>query len=138
MKLTKMIVIAALFLSGLSLAQSAELAGTWTAEFDSQVGLQKYKYEFKTVDGTLTGKATYERSTDHGTVILKNVLLKGDDVSFSEMVSFDGNDLTITYSGKIKSDEISLTRTVGDFATEEIVAKRVKDPAPEAKPAAPK
>jgi hypothetical protein len=54
------------------------------------------------------------------------------------MVSFDGNDLTITYSGKIKSDEISLTRTVGDFATEEIVAKRVKDPAPEAKPAAPK
>jgi hypothetical protein len=30
-------------------------------------------------------------------------------------------------SGKVAPDEIKLTRKVGDFATEEFVAKRVKD-----------
>jgi hypothetical protein len=32
----------------------------------------------------------------------------------------------ITYTGKISGDEIKFTRKVGDFATEEITAKRVK------------
>lgn len=138
MKLTKILVVAALFLSGLSLAQAAELAGTWTAEFDSPIGMQKYKYEFKTVEGKLTGKATYNQSMGQGTVILKNILLKDDEVSFNETLNFDGNDVPITYTGKIKGDEMSLTRKVSDFGSEELVAKRVKDPAPETKPAAPK
>ena len=35
----------------------ADVTGKWTAEFDTQIGVQKYTYEFK-VDGTkLTGKA---------------------------------------------------------------------------------
>jgi hypothetical protein len=71
-----------------------------------------------------------------GSVELKNIALKGDDISFSETVAFDGNELIITYTGKIAGDELKLTRKVGDFATEELVAKRVKDT--EVKPAATK
>ena len=36
-------------------------------------------------------------------------------------------ELKVSYTGKITSaDEIKFTRNVGEFATEEIVAKRVK------------
>ena len=138
MKLTKILVVAALFLSALNLAHAAELVGTWTAEFDSQIGVQKYKYEFKSEEGKLAGKATYNQSMGQGTVDLKNILLKEDQVSFTETLNLNGSDLTITYAGKIKGDEMSLTRTVGEFGTEEIVAKRVKDAAPETKPVASK
>jgi hypothetical protein len=35
-------------------------------------------------------------------------------------------DIKITYTGKIDGDTIMFTRQVGDFATEELTAKRVK------------
>jgi hypothetical protein len=133
---SRLIAIAILFLSCLGLAHAADLAGTWAANFDSQIGPQKYTYEFKSEDNKFTGKATYVHSMGKGSVELKNIALKGDDISFSETVAFDGNELIITYTGKIAGDELKLTRKVGDFATEELVAKRVKDT--EAKPAATK
>ena len=43
------------------------------------------------------------------------------------MLDFQGNQVSITYTGKVAGDEIKFTRKVGDFATEEFVAKRVKD-----------
>ena len=47
-------------------------------------------------------------------------------MSFTENLDFNGNPLVITYTGKISGDEIKFTRKVGDFATEEVVAKRAK------------
>ena len=48
-----------------------------------------------------------------------------DGVSSVEMM--DGT-IRVEYSGKIVSaDEIAFTRQVGDFATEELVARRVKE-----------
>jgi hypothetical protein len=41
-------------------------------------------------------------------------------------------DITVTYKGTIKGDELNLTRTVGDYGTEQIVAKRT--PPEKAKP----
>ena len=43
-----------------------------------------------------------------------------------ENVKFQDMDIRIEYKGKIAGDEIKFTRQVADFATEEIVAKRVK------------
>ncbi len=133
MKLRHLFALAAMALSSLSLAHAADLVGKWTAEFDTQVGTQKYVYEFKVLGDRLAGKATFERSTGNGEAELKGIKLSGDDVSFVEPLNFDGNEISITYTGKITGDEMKLTRQVGDFATEQIVAKRVK--APEAKPA---
>jgi hypothetical protein len=35
-------------------------------------------------------------------------------------------DIRVDYAGQIAGDEIKFTRKIGDFATEELVAKRAK------------
>ena len=136
MKLTRTIAFAILILTGLGQAHAADLVGKWTAEFETQIGIQKYVYEFKAAGDKFTGKATFERTTGNGAVELKDITLKGDDIFFAEPLEIDGNEITITYAGKLTGDEMKLTRTVGDFATEQVVVKRAKTPEP--KPASTK
>jgi hypothetical protein len=107
--------------------RAADANGKWKAEFDTQVGPQKYTYDLKVEGGKVTGKASFERMGQKGEVDLKDGKVTGDDISFVEMLDFQGNPVTITYTGKLAGDEIKFTRKVGDFATEEFVAKRVKD-----------
>ena len=107
-------------------AHAADVTGKWTAEFDSQVGVQKYVFDLKSDAGKVTGKASFERMGQKGDVELKDGKLAGDDISFVEMLDFQGNTVAITYTGKVVGDEIKFTRNVGDFAKEEFVAKRVK------------
>jgi hypothetical protein len=132
-----MITLAAFALSGLGVTHASPLVGKWTAEFDSQIGLQKYAYEFKVEGDKMTGRATFERTNGKGQVELKSIKLNGNDVTFVEPLSFDGNEISVTYTGQLAGDEMKLTRQVGDFATEQIVVKRAKAPEarPEAKPA---
>jgi hypothetical protein len=134
MKTSRLFLTTLLCLAGLGVARAAELAGKWTAEFDTQIGVQKYVYEFKADGDKLTGKATYENSMGKGEVALRDVKVNGDDVGFVEPLNFDGNELLITYSGKLAGDAMKLTRQVGDFATEHIEVKRAAAAA--AKPAA--
>jgi hypothetical protein len=108
-------------------AQAAEVTGKWTAEFDTQVGVQKYTYDLKVEGGKLTGKASFERMGQKGEVELKEGKVTGDDIAFVETLDFQGTQMSIRYSGKATGDEIKLVRKVGDFATEEFVAKRVKE-----------
>lgn len=101
---------------------AADFDGKWTAEFDTQIGSQKYTYEFKVDGGKLTGTA----AGPQGSVSIQEGKVSGDDISFVENMNFQGMDLRIEYKGKIAGDEIKFTRNVADFATEELVAKRVK------------
>jgi len=118
----KMLLVTLLFVFGGTLATAAEFSGKWTAEFNTQIGVQKYTYEFH-VDGTkLTGKATNE----HGETEITEGKIDGDNISFVENLNFNRMDLRIVYTGTINGDEIKFTRKVADFATEELVAKRVK------------
>lgn len=105
-------------------ASAGELAGRWIAEFDSPIGVQKYVYEFKGSGDSLTGEATYEHQLGKGTVALKDLKVDGDKVSFSEPLSIEGMDITITYTGTLNGDELSLTRNVGEFGSEQLTAKR--------------
>ncbi len=106
-------------------ADGKDISGTWHAEFDTQIGMQKYDYTFKVADGKLTGKASTigmdgeKRETD-----LAEGKVAGDTVTFVEALKFGDNDIRIEYTGKIKGDEITFKRKVGDFATEDLVAKR--------------
>ena len=62
-----------------------------------------------------------------GTSEIQQGKVEGDKVSFVEIFKFEGNEIQITYTGQITSaDEIKFTRQVAEFATEELVAKRVK------------
>jgi len=110
-------------------ARAAELAGQWRAEFDSPVGQQKYLFTFEVKEGKVSGKAAAELGDQKRQVEFREATLAGDTLTFVEMLSFQGNDVRIDYTGKVADKEIKFTRKVGDFATEEIVAKRV-EPAP--------
>jgi hypothetical protein len=103
----------------------ADATGKWRSEFDSRVGHQKYLYEFKLDGDTLTGKATREVN-DQKTTTSIHGKVSGGDISFTEPLHVQDQDITIDYTGKIAGDEIKLTRKVGDFATTEIVARRIK------------
>jgi hypothetical protein len=122
MKLRSVLVMTMLA-AGLALsAFAANIDGKWKATFDTQMGEQHYTYTLKADGEKLTGTA----QNDRGTVEIADGTIKGDEVSFVENLEFNGNKIAITYTGKISGDEIKLTRKVGDFATEELVAKREK------------
>ena len=113
--------IAALLL--FSSARAADVSGTWTAAFDTQVGKQNYTYVLKVSGSQLTGKA----KSANGETDLKDGKVEGDVVTFVEMLNFQGMELKVTYKGKVVSaDEIKFTRDVAGMVQEELVAKRSK------------
>lgn len=132
----QILLIAACFLSALQFTQAADLTGQWKAVFDTQPGKQTYTYDLKADGEKVTGKATGDINGENKrTVEIKDGKLVGDVVTFVETFEFQGNELTITYTGKLAGDEIKFTRKVGDFATEELVAKREKPAAAAKSPA---
>jgi hypothetical protein len=101
---------------------SADVTGSWTATFDTQVGVQKYTYTFKVEGSKLTGRA----KSENGDTEIQEGKVNGDEIEFVENLNFQGMPLRIEYKGKIAGDEIKFTRKVADVATEELVAKRAK------------
>jgi hypothetical protein len=117
------LLIVAVMTGSVGHAAATDISGTWTASFDTQIGRQNYTYEFAVKDSTLTGKA----KSDNGETELTEGKVDGDTVTFVEMLNFQGTAIHILYTGKVTSaDEIKFTRQVADFATEELVATRVK------------
>ena len=102
-------------------AIGADISGTWTASFETQLGVQNYTYTFKVAGSKLTGtaKSNLAEGTVDGTV-------NGGDVTFVENLNYEGMPLQIQYKGKISGDEIKFTRVVVEGITEELVAKRAK------------
>ena len=106
---------------------AADVTGKWTAEFDTQVGPQKYTFDLKAEGDKVTGKALFERMGQKGEADLLEGKLAGDQVSFVETFDAMGTAVRIEYRGTVKADEIAFTRKVGDFATEQFVARRAKN-----------
>lgn len=122
MQTRSLVIRAALALLATTAAFAADVTGTWTASFETQVGTQNYTYTFKVDGATLTGTAKSnlgEGSITGGTV-------NGDDIAFVENLNYQGMPFQIAYKGKISGDEIKFTRTVTEGITEDLVAKRVK------------
>jgi len=103
---------------------AADVTGIWKSEFDSQIGAQKCTFTLKQDGTNLTGKANSEVNDQKREAELKEGKVDGNKISFVEMLNFQGNDIRISYTGTISSDEMKLTREVGTFAKTEIVAKR--------------
>ena len=100
----------------------ANISGTWTTSFDSQVGTQTYTYTIKVDGGALTGHA----KSNLGEGDIKGTVA-GSTVTFVENLSYEGQALAITYTGQIVSaDEIKFKRDVGGQGGEEFTAKRQK------------
>jgi opacity protein-like surface antigen len=121
----KRILLSAAIVAAMAAAAfAADVTGTWTASFDTQVGVQKYTYTFKVAGNKLTGKAKSELAMTETEITEGTV--NGDDISFVENLNYQDMPLKIVYKGKIAGDEIKFTRTILDMFMEELVAKRVK------------
>jgi hypothetical protein len=108
--------------AAIAAAPSADISGTWTTSFDSQVGQQTYTYTFAVAGGKLTGhsKSNLGESDLTGTV-------DGSTVTFVENLKYQDQTLAITYTGQIVSgDEIHFKRDVAGQGGEEFTAKRQK------------
>lgn len=117
---------AALALGVIARAAEAGIAGKWTVEFESQIGIQKYVFEFKVEGEKLTGKAISERQDQKIEAEIKDGKIVKDEVSFTEILKIQDQEIVVEYKGKIAGDELKLHRKVGEFAEYNLVAKRAK------------
>ena len=123
----KTVALAALTLAFVGTACAEDtVAGKWKGEFDSQIGLQKYTYDFKVAGTNLTGTAIGEREMGTNEVTLTEGTVSTNGIAFVELLKFDDNEIRIEYTGKVSGDEIKFHRKVGDVAEEDFVVKRIK------------
>jgi hypothetical protein len=109
--------LALIFASG-ALAQKT-VAGDWDAVFNTPGGAQPLKLILKVDGEKLTGTARRSR----GDVALAGTI-KGDDIMFSYTIEYNGNAVTLTFTGKVKGDSMSGTVSFNDSASDEWSAKR--------------
>jgi hypothetical protein len=105
------------------LAADANISGTWSAAFDTQIGKQEYTYTFAVDGAHLTGHA----KSANGDVEITEGKVEGSKVSFVENLNYQGIALRIAYTGTIVSaNQIDFTRDVGGQAVEKLTASRSK------------
>jgi len=121
----KNVLLSALFLFALGLlfaggaSAQTSVAGEWDGSFNTPGGARPFKFVL-VVDGEkLTGTA--KRAS--GDVPLTGTI-KGDLINFSYTINYGGNDLTLSYSGKVAGDSMSGTISFGGQAEETWSAKR--------------
>ncbi len=122
------------FAALVGVAVAADVTGEWKADFETQIGPQKYRFVLKQDGATVTGKAHSEIAGEKREVELKEGRFERDTLTFVEFLPFQGNELRIAYRGQVSDNEIKFTREVGDMVREDLVAKR--DAPPPAAPAA--
>ncbi len=122
----KILPVVLLFLTAAVCVYAADISGKWTAEFNTQVGLQKYVFEFKVEGDKLTGKAIGDIAGSPSQSDIQEGKISGDEISFVEMQNYQGQQVRIVYKGKVSGDEIKFKRTVADMIDEELVAKRAR------------
>ena len=111
-------------------AAAVDVSGKWTAALETPVGTFNYTYTLKVEGEKVTGTAAFAATGDFpaSSVAIAEGKIAGRKVSFAETMSLMGMEIRIDYTGEIVSaDEIKFTRQVGEFATEQFVAKRAKN-----------
>ncbi len=117
----KKFALAALFLAlGSVSALAADFNGKWNGDVTTPRGTQTLVFDFHVDGSTLTGKVT----TPRGDTDITNGKVDGDNISFDTVLSFNGNEFKITYTGKADGDTIKFTRQMGDRGSSDFVAKK--------------
>lgn len=113
--------LAVLFLAlGTVSALAADFNGKWTGDVTTPRGTQTLTFDFHVDGSTLTGKIT----TPRGDTDISNGKVDGDNISFDQVMNFNGNEFKITYTGKADGDTIKFTRAMGDRGSSEFTAKK--------------
>ncbi len=113
---------------GAAFAFSSPVDGEWSGMFNTPGGARPFKVVLKADGEKLTGTA--KRAS--GDLPITGTI-KGDIVNFSYTISYQGNDLTMSFSGNLDGDKMSGTVLFG--STEEgWTAERVIEPKSEPTP----
>lgn len=116
-----------LFALGSVAALAADFNGKWTADVPGRNGNQTLTFDFHVDGSTLAGAIT----TPRGATDITNGKVDGDTITFDQVMSFNGNSMTMSYKGTADgADSIKFTRTMGggaggDRPPLEFTAKRV-------------
>jgi len=91
-------------------ASAADISGNWTGTAEGPQGTLQRRFTFHQ-DGTkLTGETVSEFT---GKSAITDGKVEGDAISFSITANFQGNEMKLTYKGKIAGDTIKLTSEFG-------------------------
>jgi hypothetical protein len=101
---------------------AADFNGKWTAQYESPRGTQTLTFDFHVDGAKLTGKITTQR----GDTDISEGKIDGDNISFVQVMNFNGNEMRMVYTGKIDGDNIKFSRVVADRPAAEFTATRVK------------
>lgn len=103
-------------------ASAADVTGKWTADVPGRQGATMTStFDLKADGDKLTGTVT----TQMGANPIMDGTVAGDTISFKQKMSFNGNDVTLIYTGKVSGDTINFTRQrEGADRKQEFVAKR--------------
>jgi hypothetical protein len=119
---------ASLLFSTQTFAQKT-VAGEWDAEFSTPGGAQPLKLILKVDGEKITGTAKRSR----GDVAIAGTI-KGDDITFGYTIDYNGNPVTLTFSGKVKGDTMSGTVYFNESASDSWSARRTAEKPKDQKP----
>lgn len=86
-------------------AFAADLTGKWSGKVETPNGSRDVTYTFKQDGDKLTGSVPGMQGTE--TPITEGSV-KGDDVTFSVVRTFNGQERKTTYNGKVSGGELKL------------------------------
>ena len=102
------------------MASAANVTGKWTAEVQGRNGAQTQTFTLKQDGSTLTGSIAGGR----GDQTISEGKVDGDNISFVTVLSFNGNEIKVSYKGVVKGDTIEFTVDRGRGGPQTVVAKK--------------
>ena len=91
-------------------AFAADVSGKWVAQVPGRGGeTREATFTFKVDGNQLTGSVSGRR----GDVAISDGKIDGDDISFAQVMEFNGNQVKLLYKGKVSGGEIKFTRQRG-------------------------
>jgi hypothetical protein len=103
----KILLIAAVVLLALTAAYAADATGKWVAETQGRNGPTQTTFTFKVDGAKLTGTM---QGAQGDPIEITEGKVDGDNISFVVVRSMGGNEMKMTYKGKVAGDEIKMTR----------------------------
>ncbi|MBZ5625800.1 MAG: hypothetical protein LAQ69_44980 [Acidobacteriia bacterium] len=103
-------------------ASAADVTGTWKASIETPNGNFETTFTFKADGDKLTGKV----ASQMGESDISDGKIDGDNLSFNVVRSFNGNEVKLSYKGKVTGNEMKLSlQFPGRDEPFEMTAKKV-------------
>jgi hypothetical protein len=100
---------------------AADVTGVWKASFTSPDGqARENTFNLKADGDKLTGTL----SSAMGESKVQDGQIKGDEVTFTVVRNFNGDDVTFKYKGKVEGNKMTLHVTAGDREIDMVATKQ--------------